>query len=97
MTIHGELNELRLVLQLLEDDASTITVIPEGLQAQVLAVITKCSEVVADVDALIYEQIEQRRGGMRWAWSGKDKVVVLRQSLENHRGALMLAVETVQL
>lgn len=98
MTIHGELNELRLVLELLQDDASTTTNIPEGLQAQVLAILTKCGNVVTDINELVSEHSEKRRtGGVRWAWEGKDKVAVLRQSLETHRGALMLAVETVQL
>ena len=98
ITLHGELNELRLVLELLQDDASTATTIPNGLQQQVVAIITKCGTVVVDIDALVDEHTKRRRtAGMRWAWDGKDKAAMLRESLETHRAALMLAVETMQL
>ncbi|CAM1510802.1 Fc.00g083150.m01.CDS01 [Cosmosporella sp. VM-42] len=98
MTLHAKLNELKLVLELLQYDASTATTIPDGLQQQVVSMITRYGAVVADIDAVIDLHTQRRRtDGMRWAWDGKDKVAVLRQSLETHRGALMLAVETMQL
>lgn len=96
-SVHAELSELTLVLELLKDDASTIVTIPQTLQNQVVNIVNKCGAVVDDISALLVKHNEKRNGAMRWAWDGKDAVNALRQSLGTHRAALMLAVEAIQL
>lgn len=96
--IHGELNELKLVLELLEEDASAATAIPESLETKVLAIITKCGRAVADIDALVNENTEVRRvEGPKWVWDSLEELVTLRGTLEADRGAFMLAADTIQL
>ncbi|KAL6402266.1 putative group protein [Ilyonectria robusta] len=96
-SVHAELSELTLVLELLKDDASTIVTIPQTLQNQVVNIVNKCGAVVDDISALLVKHNGKKNGAMRWAWDGKDAVNALRQSLETHRAALMLAVEAIQL
>ncbi|KAF7550852.1 hypothetical protein G7Z17_g5434 [Cylindrodendrum hubeiense] len=96
-TVHSELNELTLVLELLKEDSSAITTIPQALQMQVVSIIAKCGTVVTEIDALLVKHNKPRTGAVRWAWDGKDAVNALRQCLETHRSALMLAVEALQL
>lgn len=57
-----------------------------------MAIIKKCGSVLEEIDSLLIKDTESRTGAARWAWDGKDAVIFLRQSLEAHRSALMLAV-----
>lgn len=66
-SVHAELSELTLVLELLKDDASTIVTIPQTLQNQVVNIVNKCGAVVDDINVLLGKHNEKRNGAIRWA------------------------------
>ncbi|KAB5571991.1 hypothetical protein GE09DRAFT_1282463 [Coniochaeta sp. 2T2.1] len=96
--ISRELSELGIVLELLKDDSDVAddSVIPEAIQRQILSILANCKGVIAKIDDLL-AQHDGRTGPARWVLSGKRDAANLRQSLEAHRGALGLALETVTL
>ncbi|KAB5572480.1 hypothetical protein GE09DRAFT_1099675 [Coniochaeta sp. 2T2.1] len=96
--ISRELSELGIVLELLKDDSDVADdrVIPEAIQRQILSILANCKDVIGKIDDLL-AQYDGKTGPARWVLSGKRDAANLRQSLEAHRGALGLALETVTL
>lgn len=93
-----ELSDLKLVLELLKDDTDVQDgrIIPEALRIQILSIIAHCDNVLRKIDQLL-EKHSGTLGATRWAVDGKKDATNLLQSLEAYRGALSLAVETVNL
>lgn len=94
-----ELASLRYIVDLLKVDSEIKDgdrLVPQHLQEQILAILDKCSEILAKIDTVI-DQHEGRAGVIRWAITGKSDIAHLRQSLEAYRNALSLALETVTL
>jgi hypothetical protein len=96
--VSRELSELAIVLELLKDDSDVAddSVIPEAIQKQILSILLNCKDVIAKVDDVL-AQHAGKLGAARWVMVGKKDAANLRQSLEAHRGALGLALETVTL
>jgi STAND-like protein len=96
--ISRELSDLGIVLELLKDDTDVADdrVIPEPIQRQILSILANCKDVIGKVDDLLAHHAG-KRGAVLWAMGGKKDATNLRQSLEAHRGALGLALETVTL
>ncbi|KAI1875025.1 uncharacterized protein JN550_002454 [Neoarthrinium moseri] len=99
-SVTQELSDLRIVLELLKEDAAeTDGDIPlsGALRTQIITVINNCGDVAAKIERVLVNLRGSRIGAVRWVLDGKKEVFILKQSLEAHRGALSLALEMVHL
>jgi hypothetical protein len=98
--ISRELTSLGSVLTLLKEDSATTKdqAIPETLRAQIVSVISNCSQVLTTLDDLL-----QKHNGVRvdkaarWVMTGRDDAAKLRSTLVAHVGALNLALDLLTL
>ncbi|KAK3939216.1 hypothetical protein QBC46DRAFT_438402 [Diplogelasinospora grovesii] len=84
-----ELSDLRLLLELLLEEPD----IPLLLQAQVLSLLQHCGDLLIRVDVILTNS----RDAARWAATGRDDMIRLKDSLQTHRQSLSLVLEVVNL
>ena len=98
--VSRELFELKLVLELLRDDTGTglddENLIPGAIHQQILSILENCENILGHVNKVL-DKHSGRTSPIRWTVFGKEEVVVLRTSLEAHRGALSLTLDTLNL
>ncbi|KAI1853967.1 hypothetical protein JX266_001108 [Neoarthrinium moseri] len=99
-SVTQELSDLRIVLELLKEDAAEADgdiPLSAALRTQIITVINNCGDVAAKIERVLVNLRDSRVGAVRWVLDGKKQVFILKQSLEAHRGALSLALEMVHL
>lgn len=89
--ISKELGSLKMVLELLSDDAkaSNGAGFPESLIRQIAGILTNCAGVLKLIDeSLTKHSGGGMRKGVKWSLAGRDDVNKLRSNLEAHKSAL---------
>jgi len=94
-----ELSQLQLVIELLRDDADLLNdnqTLPESLRNRVSALLANCLIILDNIDTVL-NKCTGKAGAAKWVMFGKDDIVVLRTSLETHRGALGLMLDLLSI
>ncbi|KAK1754007.1 hypothetical protein QBC47DRAFT_385401 [Echria macrotheca] len=93
-----ELSELQLVIELLRDDANVNNnqTLPEPLRNRVSTLLMNCLAILGNIDTVL-NKYTGTAGPAKWVMFGKDDMVVLRTSLETHRGALSLMLDLLSI
>lgn len=95
-----ELSELDLTLHILKHgaEANELSHHPGDLRQHIHDIMTNCTTVLADLEALLRKY---RGPGLdratKWAFSGRKEAEKIRESLEEHKRAQSLGVETTTL
>ncbi|KID83863.1 WD40/YVTN repeat-like-containing domain protein [Metarhizium guizhouense ARSEF 977] len=96
--VSRELTSLKSVLEILAKDAENPTGggFPGSLVTQISGILTNCDGVLAQIQASLRKYAGGGvRKGMKWSLQGKDDMNKLRISLEAHKSALDLALDTI--
>ncbi|KAK4446148.1 putative group protein, partial [Podospora aff. communis PSN243] len=93
-----ELSQLQLVIELLrdDDDINNNHVFPEPLRSRVSDLLSNCLAILGNIDTVL-NKYTGTAGAAKWVMFGKDDIVVLRTSLETHRGALSLMLDLLSI
>lgn len=93
-----ELMSLKMLLQLLADDAKDNTKFPPEFQEQVAEIVSSSDILLEEIESCIkkHEGSSQEKVSY-WCLHGQVQVNVLRISLEAHNAALELAVDLISL
>jgi hypothetical protein len=92
-TISRELISLQTILQLIADDVSGDSDLPETLQKQISGIVSNCTQVLEEIRLTL----EKNGTAALWAIRGSSDVTKLRLSLEAHKSALEIALDMVQM
>ena len=93
-----ELASLRMVLEVLVDDSTDGSNIPEPIEKQLLGVLANCNQVVSQIETALSKYASDGMvAAAKWATTGRDKVENLRTHLGAHKSTLKLALEIVDL
>jgi hypothetical protein len=99
-SITKELLSLKIVLELLADDASNTNPLNllDLLQKQISGIVSNCSCVLADIELTLekHENLGATQGAS-WSTSGSEDIQKLCLSLEAHKSALNIALDMVTL
>jgi hypothetical protein len=92
-TISRELISLQTILQLIADDVSGDSDLPETLQKQISGIVSNCTQVLEEIRLTL----EKNGTAALWPIRGSSDVTKLRLSLEAHKSALEIALDMVQM
>ena len=96
--ITQELVSLKLVLELLAEDAKNHGPFSSSLEKQILGILTNCSDVVSQVEQSLQKHSPARlKTGVEWTLTGRGDMQKLRSSLEAHKSALDIALDMIAL
>lgn len=89
-----ELNDLRTVLEFMQYDYNSETVLVQlpavsSMAVQIQSVLENCNKIIGDLDQLVTKYDSKR---MQWVLFGKDKVIALNAQLAAHIKTLQLGV-----
>jgi hypothetical protein len=90
-----ELANLRMALELLRSDyneegISARMPATSGMATRIHSVLESCVDIMADLDSLVAKYDSKQ---MRWAISGKDKVISVNAQLTAHTKTLQIALD----
>jgi Fungal N-terminal domain of STAND proteins len=96
--IDQELSALKKILEWLKSDTEDIqdVSIPESLSDQILTIISHCNGTLKKIKSVL-EKHSDWRGPARWALDGKKEVSGLQPELAAYRGALSVALITIDM
>jgi regulator of PEP synthase PpsR (kinase-PPPase family) len=100
MSVHKELASLRGILDLIQNEVQDISpgVITSTVNIHITNVLSDCNAIILQILEVIAKYDDNSLGRrLRWADHGKGEVERLRENLEDRRGALDFALQTLNL
>lgn len=97
-SVSRELADIQLVIELLRDDGDTadFSIVPSHMRTHILSITANCQHTLDQINEVLGNH-SGSAGAMRWAVEGRKQVASLKLSLEAHRGALSLALDSFTL